>query len=140
MSSSRNDSPTTPPISSGSRDAMSSLVSTAAAVTPPTWMPVPATSSRSVPTSRSVSADCGLVVGTTVIIAASPPGAACGGVTAATPGVPATRSRTCASAAPSSSETSSSGPFAPGPKPSASMSYACRVVVPARSLPASGKP
>ena len=47
---------------------------------------------------------------------------------------------TCASAAPSSSETSSSGPFAPGPKPSASMSYACRVVVPARSLPASGKP
>jgi len=124
----RNDSAITPPISSGSRDTVSAVLSIAAAVAPPTYTRVPVplvaagtTSSRSVRTRSSVATDCGLVVGTTMSTAASLAGLSRGGLTAATPGTRSSRPRRSTSAAVSpgrsSSAASSSGPFPPGPKP-----------------------
>ena len=76
-------------------------------------------------------------------VAASPAGLRCASETAATPGSAATAARTSRSAPSPPSGTlaaSRSGPLKPGPKPSASVSYAVRVVEPARSLPSSGWP
>src|SRR6266702_665907 len=146
--SSSMDSATTPAISSGMR-AMLDVLSIAAAVAPPTctWSAAPPvaagiTSARSARTRSSVAASCGPVAGITVSRAVSPAGFSCGGCAAATPAVlrswPARRFTSPLPAPPARSVTTTSGPFAPAPKPPASMSYACRVDLPAGSLPASG--
>ena len=103
------------------------------AVWPPTWATAPeeprasgSTSSRRWRTSSPVTSDCGAVVGKTWADAMAPEGLATGGVTNTTPGVWATASSavgTAAAAAASGvSNTRVSGPFTPGPKPSASRS------------------
>ncbi len=126
--------------------------SSVAAVGPPTRKRVPVdsssggrTSSRSVATSSEVSASCGADSGKAITVAVDGSSVGIGGVTAATPGVSARAPRS-SSAAPSARPsppvwaTTTSGPLNPGPKPSASRSYAARPVVEAGSLPASAKP
>ena len=100
--------------------------------------------SRSRCTRSSVRADCGPVVGTTVNTAVVPSGLTVAGVTAATPEVddsaPCTCCKACSPPPAGRSATMSSGPFEPGPNAAAWVSYAVRVDVASRLLPASGKP
>ena len=150
--SSTNETSSTPPKKSGSRSATPRVLSRLAATIPPTATvrSVPAMASgiavsRSVSTRSSVASSWGEVVGTTVSTAVSPASLRTGAVTRATP-----------STAPSSVptawlEASSSRPEAPwtvtiigaakpGPKPSASRSYAWWVVEAGGSFWASGNP
>ena len=127
------DRKTTPPMSSGSRLAMLSVLSIDVAVTPPTWTttPVPSVALR-----EDVVAQGGdQVLGGGVLRPAGghhrddggvAVGVGVAGETAATPGVAAIAavmpSRAAAPSPAGSSATRTSGPFMPGPKPSASRS------------------
>ena len=93
--------------------------------------PVPAveegiTVSRSLRTSAPVASSCGAVAGCTSMTAARPSGLGTGGPAEATPAVPASARdkapRSASWEASDTSATTSSGPLAPGPKPSASRS------------------
>ena len=84
------DSSTTAAISTGIRCEMLAVLSMATAVAPPTctvaWPPAIAagrTSARGVRTRSSVRMSCGPVVGVTIMIAVSPAGFNCAGLTAA---------------------------------------------------------
>ena len=145
------DSSTTPPISSGIRLAMLCVLSIDVAVTPPTCTasPVPAVAAGSTVSRRwwtrsSVVGDCGPVVGMTVSTAVLPAGLTGAGVTAATPGRGAQRGRHRVERRGASArrQLGDQQQRTVGARAEAadSWSYAGRVEVPSRSLPASGKP
>ena len=124
-------------------DDSRSVKSVIPGVLPPSSAPA-GSSARIRSSSAMVASSCGPSVGVTVMTAAEPSGETCAGDTEATPSV-AARSSASASipAVPPTLLTSiatSSGAFAPGPKPSATRSYAWRMVVDSASLPASALP
>lgn len=123
ISRSRKPSPMIVATKYGSRSPVIVAKSFDTAVTPPTWACAPAsgiTRSRRVSISRSVSSDCGDVVGTTWITVT--PCAGGSAAACATPAVPPMLF-TRASVSPPVT-TTCKGPLKPGPKPSASRSYA----------------
>jgi len=152
MSSSSVATSTTAATTSTIRLEIRSVRSPLPAVNPPTCVSASgaaagSTSVRSNSTRSWVAGSDGAVVGCTESRTTVPSSDTCGGVTAATPSAACTAfasSIAAGSVGPLSASgydaVTSSGPFAPGPKPSVSRSYDCRCAVDAGHDPASSWP